>query len=75
MHPWMSEQVAREHRRDLLARAARHRHPHTGTWTRIVAVLSVSRKRRPPRLRGLETTPRADGVQPITPYRGRARAA
>jgi hypothetical protein len=75
MHPWMSEQVAREHRRDLLAHAARHRHPPTWTWTRIVAVLSASRKRRPPRLRGLDAAPRAGGARQVTPYRGRARAA
>jgi hypothetical protein len=75
MHPWMSEQVAREHRRDLLAHAARHRDRHAWTWTRIVAVLPTSRKRRPPHLQGLDGTPRAGGVRRVTPYRGRARAA
>jgi hypothetical protein len=75
MHPWMSEQVAREHRRDLLAHAARHRDRHTRTWTRIAAVLSTSRKRSPRRLRGLDGAPRTGGVGQVTPYRGRARAA
>jgi hypothetical protein len=75
MHPWMSEQVAREHRRDLLAHAARHRDRPAWTWTRIVAVLSTSRKRRPPRLRGLDAPSRTGRVRQVATYRDRARAA
>jgi hypothetical protein len=75
MHPWISEQVAREHRRDLLAHAARHRDRQVWTWTRIVAVLSTARKRRPPRLRGLDAPSRTGRLPQATTDRGRARAA
>jgi hypothetical protein len=46
MHPWMIEQVAREHRRDLLARAARPRVRPAWTWQKLVGYMTMSRNRR-----------------------------
>jgi hypothetical protein len=43
MHPWMLEQVAREHRRDLLAVAARPRVRPAWTWRKLAAYITMTR--------------------------------
>jgi hypothetical protein len=44
MHPWMIEQVAREQRRDLLARAAgRPRVRSAGTWRKLATYIHMSK--------------------------------
>jgi hypothetical protein len=50
MHPWMLEQVASEHRRDLLARAARPRVRPARTLRTLAAYMSMTRvvRRRAP---------------------------
>jgi hypothetical protein len=42
MHPWMIEQVAREHRRDLLARADRRRGRPTPRWRKLTAYIAMA---------------------------------
>jgi hypothetical protein len=42
MHPWMIEQVAREHRRDLLARADRRPGHSTPRWRRLTAYIAMA---------------------------------
>ncbi len=42
MHPWMIEQVAREHRRDLLARAGRRPDRPTSTWRKLTTYMAIA---------------------------------
>jgi hypothetical protein len=42
MHPWMIEQVAREHRRDLLDRADRRPGHPTPRWRRLTAYIAMA---------------------------------
>jgi hypothetical protein len=41
MHPWMIEQVARENRRDLLARAARPQARPAWTWRKLATYIHM----------------------------------
>jgi hypothetical protein len=43
MHPWMLEQVAYEHRRDLLARASRPRVRPDRTWRKLATYMAMTR--------------------------------
>jgi hypothetical protein len=48
MHPWMIEQVAREHRRDLLAWKARPRVRPARRLQRFASYIRISRKAQQP---------------------------
>jgi len=51
MHPWMIEQVAREQRRELLARASRPRVRRSWTWRSLASYIGMTRTdRRPARV-------------------------